>query len=94
MIHTEKDAKQMQSNNKQDTPENTAKVFAKLMLQGKVNSALKMLDRASNLGVADLTEETINNLKKLHPEGQEAAGDAQVMDEEVPYTLIQLCSVT
>ena len=45
--------KKMQNNKKYDTPEHIAKTFAKLMLQGKVNAALKLLNKAANLGIAD-----------------------------------------
>ena len=37
-----------------------------------MHAALKLLDKADSLGVADLTEETLSELKKLHPVGAEA----------------------
>ena len=75
----------MQNNKKYDTPEHIAKTFAKLMLQGKVNAALKLLNKAANLGIADLTEETVNHLKELHPEGKEVAEGVLITDEPEPY---------
>ena len=37
---------------KDETPDYMAKTFAKLMLQGKVNAALRLLDKQEALGVA------------------------------------------
>lgn len=49
---------------KQDTP----KTFAKLMMQGKVSAALKILSDDDNQGVLPPTDETIHELKNKHPE--------------------------
>ncbi len=72
------------SSPKYEKPEDVAKRFANLMLQGKVHAALKMLDKAESLGVADLTEETLRELKKLHPEGVNA-DESVLMTGETPY---------
>ena len=39
-----------------DTSEHITKVFTKLMWQGKVHSALRLLEKASNLGIAEMSE--------------------------------------
>jgi hypothetical protein len=61
-----------QSTSKYDTNEHLAKTFAKLMLQGKVHAALRLLDKEAAGGVLNLNENTLNDLKKLHPEAKEA----------------------
>ena len=52
---------------KDETSEHTSKVFAKLMLRGKVHAALRLLNKAESLGAAELTEETMKILADLHP---------------------------
>ena len=66
------------------TPEHKAKTFVRLIFQGKVNPALKMLERNSALGVADLTDETLRQLKNLHPEA-EPAHESTLLSGEIPY---------
>ena len=73
-----------QNFSKNDTPEHKAKTFAKLMLLGKVNAALKLLDKGSSLGVADVTEETLRDLRKLHPQAEKASEDI-LISGEIPY---------
>ena len=74
----------IESKNKSKSPESIAKNFAKLMLLGKVNAALRLLDKESSLGVANITDETMGELKKLHPEGKQAEVQT-LMKGEVPY---------
>ena len=49
---------------KRSDPEHLAKTFAKLMLQGKVNAALKLLDNSNGSGVLPLSPETIKIYNK------------------------------
>jgi len=49
------------------TPQETHKVFSKLMLQGKVSAALRWVTNKSG-GLLDATPEVINLLKSKHPE--------------------------
>ena len=58
------------------------------MLGGKVHAALKLLDKADSLGVADLTEETLSELKKLHPVGAEAHESVMMTGEILYFDLI------
>ena len=67
-----------------ETNEHVAKNFAKLMLQGKVHAALRILDKAASLGIAELTEETLKALSDLHPAAQEAR-DIALLEGEIPY---------
>ena len=52
--------------------ERLAKIFAKLELEGKINAAMKLLDQHSNRGVLPLSQSTINEVKRKHPEASEA----------------------
>lgn len=52
--------------------EQLAKTFAKVVLEGKINAAMKLLDQQSKRGVLPLPQSTINELKQKHPEASEA----------------------
>jgi hypothetical protein len=52
---------------KRRSPEETAKVFSNLMLQGKINAALNLLSTESNGGVLPLSHSVINDLQEKHP---------------------------
>ena len=67
-----------------DNPDNLAKSFAKLMMQGKVNAALRLLDRQETLGVAKMSEDVMTELRNLHPEAQPASADT-LMSGDIPY---------
>ena len=69
---------------KDETPDHVAKTFAKLMMKGKVNAAIRLLDKQESLGVAKLTESTIEELKRLHPEAQPAT-EGILMTGPKPY---------
>lgn len=73
-----------QQTRKDETEDHTAKVFAKLMLRGKVHAALRILDKAASLGVAELTEETMKTLADLHPTAKPAA-ETTLKEGELPY---------
>ena len=47
--------------------EDTARIFAKLMFQGKVNAALKFLSEENDHGIHELNNEVIETLKDKHP---------------------------
>ena len=73
-----------QNQRKDESPEKLAKNFSKLMLQGKVHAALRILDKQESLGVATLSDETINTLKKLHPDANPATEEI-LMTGELPF---------
>ena len=54
---------------KQD-PDQARKIFVKLMLEGKVSSAMRWLDTQCSKGSLNIDEEVIDNLKKKHPSAQ------------------------
>ena len=55
---------------KQKHNKDKAKVFSNLMLQGKVTAALKMLSQ-EEIGVHEVNEQVIRDLKEKHPDAQE-----------------------
>ena len=75
---------QLKANQGTESADHIAKVFAKLMLQCKVRAALRLLEKASNLGVAELSDQTMRELANLHPE---AAEPEMIMmgQGEIPY---------
>ena len=44
-----------------------SKVFAKLALEGQINSALRFLSETTSGGVRSLTDEVLSQLKQKHP---------------------------
>ena len=69
---------------KDETPEHLAKTLAKLMFQGKVNAALRLLDKQETVGIAKLSDSIVEKLKELHPEAETASTEV-LLDGEVPY---------
>ena len=49
------------------TPEELSKIFARLIMQGKITAALKVLDKESQNGVHALSDDIIRELSKKHP---------------------------
>ena len=49
-----------------------------------VEIVLRLLDKESSLGVANLTEETMEELRKLHPDGA-SAEIKTLMSGDLPY---------
>ena len=47
--------------------EEISKKFAKMVLQGKLTVALKFLDKETNAGVLNLSEDVLNELQEKHP---------------------------
>ena len=52
---------------KRRTTDDVARIFARLMLQGKVNAALKFLSEENGGGVHKVTDEIMDELQKKHP---------------------------
>ena len=61
------------------TIEHISKVFAKLVFQGKLTAAIKLLDSESSTGLLNLTPEVLEGLKEKHPEA------ADIKDESLLY---------
>lgn len=69
---------------KQPTVEEVSKRFAKLMLQGKVNAALRLIESGSPLGIAELDEKLVNELRNLHPEAKSPC-ESTLAQGELPF---------
>ena len=64
--------KALVSSHSKQRDEQLSKNFAKLVFQGKINAALKMLDKNENGGVLHLSQDTVDSLKAKHPEARDA----------------------
>ena len=74
----------LQTNRKPQTQEAIAKSFAKLMLSGKVNAAIRLLDKTQPSALLEMNEDTLNDLKEKHPDAK--LPDQSVMIEaEAPF---------
>ncbi|XP_032218340.2 uncharacterized protein LOC116601539 [Nematostella vectensis] len=60
----------VQFHRKKDAPQNTAKVFAKLVMEGKINSALRYLNESDCGGLLSLTDDVMRQLQEKHPNAQ------------------------
>ena len=60
----------------QHTPQHAAKIFARLILQGKVKAALRMLSEGGSGGVAQSSPEILQKLIEKHPAAQNPDPDA------------------
>ena len=61
----------LQNAKRHDAP-NKAKVFAKFVMEGKINPALCFLSEAGGRGVLPLTDDVMTQLNKKHPTAKEA----------------------
>ena len=57
---------------KTSDPPEKSKVFANLVLEGQINSALRFLSETSTGGVLELTDDVMAQLKEKHPNPQPA----------------------
>ena len=64
--------------------DNLSKRFSKLMLEGKVSAALKMLDQTSTSGMLTLTDEVMQQLHQKHPEPSPIEGSPLLMGPLLP----------
>ena len=65
----------MIQNSKEIFLDQLSKTFAKHMMTGKINAALRLLENSPSGGVLQLNDDVINDLKKTHPSGQEKQKD-------------------
>ena len=56
-----------------------ARTFAKLMMEGKVKAALRILAQASNGSVLPMSNEVLEALKKKHPVRKPAVPSAVIV---------------
>ena len=55
---------------KKSSPPNRAKIFAKLVMEGQINSAMRFLNDDTSGGVLPLTDDVMLQLREKHPETQ------------------------
>lgn len=65
-------------------PDHINRIFTRHMLQGKVHAALRVLQKSSASGIAEMSEDTMRELEKLHPIAEQAAG-ITLIGGEIPY---------
>ena len=53
-------------------PPNKSKVFAKLIMEGQINAALRFLNESTSGGILSLTDDVMKQLKEKHPDPQSA----------------------
>ena len=58
---------QLRSFGSTNQPESVSKTFTKLMLQGKVNLAMRLLEQEQRSGVIDVNSDTLKELRDKHP---------------------------
>lgn len=75
---------------KGSAPPDKSKVFAKLVLEGQINAALRFVSESSSGGVLTLTDDVMAQLKEKHPDPQPAKLGSLLfgpIDDEFPETL-------
>ena len=72
-------------------PPNKAKVFAKLVMEGQISSALRYISENDVGGVLPLTDDVLQQLREKHPEAQEAKLGSLVFGpvEDFPDSIYQ-----
>ena len=60
------------SQSKKKEPADTARIFAKLIMEGKIKNALSLLEEQSQQGVLPLNDATLAALKEKHPTSEPA----------------------
>ena len=72
-------------------PPNKSKIFAKLIMEGQIHSALRYLSDDDCGGVLPLTDDVMTQLREKHPEAQEAKLGSLLFGpiEDVPESLYQ-----
>ena len=56
--------------------EDLSKVFSKLLLQGKLTAAMKLLDNETSSGLLDLSPDVLQRLQDKHPEAADIAEES------------------
>ena len=63
--------RRLSKSNKNDPP-NKAHIFAKLVMEGQINSVLRYLSKDDSGGVLPLTDDVVRQLRVKHPDAQRA----------------------
>ena len=75
------------------TPEQVSKIFSKLMLEGKVNAAMRLLDETNSGDVLSLSNEVLEELLKKHPASQPADESTLIRGDPAVFANIDEASV-
>ena len=83
--------RRIQKSRKNSDPPNEARVFAKLVMDGQIISALRFLSEAESGGVLPLTEDVMRQLREKHAEEQKTSLGALLFGpvEEIPDSAYQ-----
>ena len=73
----------------QSNKQHNQRVFTRLMLQGKVNSAMRWLSTKENGTPVEINEETLSQLKAKHPKAQPLNDDCLLEGPLLPLDIIQ-----
>ena len=65
--------------------EDISKAFSKLVLQGKLTAALKLLNNESSSGLLDLSPDVLQGLQDKHPEAADIAEES-LLHGPIDYT--------
>ena len=65
--------KRLQSSRKSKSIDDVSRIFAKLIMEGKISAALKILDSESSSGVLPISDQVLNDLKLKHPNSEPAS---------------------
>ena len=65
----------------QDYQDQITKIFTKNMLQRKVHAALRAVEKSTSPGVAIMTDQTLEDLEKLHPHAKDAEQVTRIQGE-------------
>ena len=82
--------RRLSKSNKNDPP-NKARIFAKLVMEGQINSALRYLSEHDSGGVLPLTDVVVRQLKEKHPDAQRAKLGSLLFGpvEDIPDSVYQ-----
>ena len=83
--------RRIQKSRKNSDPPNKGRIFAKLVMEGQINSALHFLSEAESGGVLPLTEDVMRQLREKHAEAQKASLGALLFGpvEDIPDSAYQ-----
>ena len=74
----------LKASSKPQSEEHLARIFAKLMFEGKVKAAMKLLDEQGSAGVLTLSQSTTNELKRKHPKANKT-DPSVLIDGQMPF---------
>ena len=82
--------RRLSKSNKNDPP-NKARIFAKLVMEGQINSALRYLSEDDSGGVLPLTDDVVRQLREKHPDAQRAKLGSLLFGpvEDIPDSVYQ-----